>query len=109
MFNLIVKDPRRKPPERTAWIGESQPRCGPRTCCAAFLRELFKTIENEEVGQVKIENFYLFLAASLAHYTHAGDHSRPRPKARPATPNFERSSFAQPHAAEAGLCARITI
>jgi cell fate regulator YaaT (PSP1 superfamily) len=51
MFNLIVKDPYRGPPERAVWIGESQPCCGPRTCCAAFLRELFKVIKTQQARQ----------------------------------------------------------
>jgi hypothetical protein len=62
MFNLIVKDPRRNPPERTAWIGESQHRCGPRTCCAAFLRELIEFIEVDGLWSSKFQRNLLFAA-----------------------------------------------
>ena len=64
MFNLIVKDPRRKPPQRTAWIGESQPCCGPRTRCAAFLRELFKTIDYRLACQAENRFSFRFLCGA---------------------------------------------
>jgi hypothetical protein len=34
MFNLIVKDPNREPPERAFWIGTYDFMPRPRTCCA---------------------------------------------------------------------------